>query len=108
VATRKPRWWVYVLRCADNTLYTGVTTDIARRVKQHNAGTASKYTRARGPVELMYHEAAKGHGPALSREAAIKKLPRVEKLKLSELVPVAAPKRRRRSEQSNPSLAKKS
>ncbi|MBA4187371.1 MAG: hypothetical protein C0467_05055 [Planctomycetaceae bacterium] len=82
MATRKPRWWVYVLRCADDTLYTGVTTDLTRRVKQHNAGTAAKYTRSRGPVELVYREAAKGHGPALRREAAIKKLPRRDKLKL--------------------------
>lgn len=82
MAARKPRWWVYVLRCADNTLYTGVTTDVTRRLKQHNAGTAAKYTRARGPVELVYHEAAKGHGLALRREAAIKKLRRGDKLKL--------------------------
>ncbi len=82
MAIKKPRWWVYVLRCADDTLYTGVTTDLTRRVKQHNAGTASKYTRSRGPVEVVYRETAKGHGPALRREAAIKKLPRRDKLNL--------------------------
>jgi putative endonuclease len=75
---------VYVLRCADDTLYTGVTTDVTRRLKQHNAGTASKYTRSRTPVALLYHESAKGHGSALRREAAIKKLPRSDKLKLCE------------------------
>ncbi|MCE9561849.1 MAG: GIY-YIG nuclease family protein [Planctomycetes bacterium] len=84
MATRKPRWWVYVLRCADDSLYTGVTTDVTRRLKQHNAGTAAKYTRSRGPVTLVYHEPAKGHGLALRREAAIKKLPRTDKLKLCD------------------------
>lgn len=75
-------WYVYVLRCADGTLYTGVTNDLARRVKQHNAGTAAKYTRVRRPVKLAYHEPQPGRGPALSREAAIKKLPRRAKLAL--------------------------
>jgi len=75
----RQRWWVYVVRCADGTLYTGVTTAVARRVRQHNAGTASKYTRSRRPVELAYREAASGHGAALRREAAIKKLSRKAK-----------------------------
>lgn len=70
------------MRCADGTLYTGVATDVARRVAQHNAGTASKYTRSRRPVELAFREAAKGRGAALRREAAIKKLSRREKLRL--------------------------
>ena len=76
---KKPRWWVYILRCADGTLYTGVTTDTARRLKQHNAGTASKYTRARRPVALAHRERAASHGDALRRERAIKKLPRAAK-----------------------------
>jgi putative endonuclease len=80
--TPKPRWWVYVLRCADGTLYTGVTTDVSRRLAQHNAGTAARYTRSRGPVEVVHTEPAKGRGPALRREAAIKKLPRAAKLEL--------------------------
>jgi len=79
MANRKPRWLVYILRCADGTLYTGITTDVVRRLTQHNAGTASKYTRARRPVELAYSEKASGHGPALQREVAIKKLPRAVK-----------------------------
>lgn len=82
MATRKPRWWVYVLRCADDTLYTGVTTDTDRRLGQHNAGTASKYTRSRRPVVIVHREAARGHGDALRREAAIKRLPRSAKLEL--------------------------
>jgi putative endonuclease len=79
--TRKPaaRWWVYVLRCADGTLYTGVTTDPARRLAQHNAGTASKYTRCRRPVVIAYRERARTHGDALRREFAIKKLSRAAK-----------------------------
>lgn len=76
------RWWVYVVRCADGTLYTGVATDVPRRLAQHNAGTASKYTRSRRPVELVFRKAAKGRGAALRRELAIKRLSRREKLKL--------------------------
>jgi len=52
-------WFVYILRCADDTLYTGITKDIERRCKQHNAAVASKYTRARLPVVLVYQETAK-------------------------------------------------
>lgn len=74
-----PRWVVYIMRCADGTLYTGVTTDLARRLKQHNAGTASKYTRARRPVAVAYRATAKTHGDALRRELAIKKLSRAAK-----------------------------
>jgi putative endonuclease len=73
------RWWVYVLRCADGTLYTGVTTDPDRRLGQHNAGTASKYTRSRRPVVMVHREAKRGRGPALKRELAIKALPRKAK-----------------------------
>jgi putative endonuclease len=80
----KPRrpggWWVYVVRCADGTLYTGISTDPDRRLGQHNAGTASKYTRARRPVELVYRERRRTHGAALRREAEIKALPRPAKL----------------------------
>lgn len=76
---KPPRWWVYMLACADGTLYTGVTTDTARRLAQHNAGTASKYTRARRPVALAYRERAASHGDALRREFAVKKLTRAAK-----------------------------
>jgi putative endonuclease len=79
VTKPKPQWWVYVLRCRDGTLYTGVTTDPDRRLSQHNAGTASKYTRSRRPVAMVYRETAKGHGAALRRELAIKKLSRSAK-----------------------------
>ncbi|MBY0458050.1 MAG: GIY-YIG nuclease family protein [Gemmataceae bacterium] len=79
---KKSRWVVYVLRCADGTLYTGITTDLARRTDQHNAGTASKYTRARLPVAVVYREPAPTHGAALRRERAIKKLSRAAKERL--------------------------
>ena len=72
-------WFVYILRCADDTLYTGITKDIERRCKQHNAAVASKYTRARLPVVLVYQETAASHGDALRRELAIKKLTRTAK-----------------------------
>jgi predicted GIY-YIG superfamily endonuclease len=69
-------WWVYVVRCSDRSLYTGVTTNVRRRVRQHNHGMASKYTRSRLPVKLAYRESALGRGAALRREAAIKRLTR--------------------------------
>ncbi|MCI0699931.1 MAG: GIY-YIG nuclease family protein [Planctomycetia bacterium] len=69
-------WWVYILRCSDGTLYTGITTDVARRLKQHNDGTASKYTRSRRPVKVAYRESTPSHSAALRREIAIKKLSR--------------------------------
>ncbi len=75
-------WFVYVLRCADGTLYTGVTTDVSRRCEQHNAGTASRYTRSRRPTRLVYQEAHPDQGSALRREAAIQALSRREKLAL--------------------------
>jgi putative endonuclease len=79
---RTARWWVYVVRCADGTLYTGITTDLARRLRQHNAGRASRYTRGRRPVELVYSERRRDRPAALRREVAIKALSRTEKLAL--------------------------
>ena len=72
-------WFVYILRCADDTLYTGITTDLDRRSKQHNAGTASRYTRSRLPVVLLYQEALASRSLALKRELAIKALSRQQK-----------------------------
>jgi predicted GIY-YIG superfamily endonuclease len=73
------RWFVYVLRCAEGSLYTGIAKDVNRRCEQHNAGTASRYTRSRLPVELVYQEAHASRGSALRREAAIKALSRRQK-----------------------------
>ncbi len=77
-------WFVYVLRCADNSLYTGVTVDIDRRVIEHNSqnGKGAKYTRNRQPVELVYHERCEDRSAAGKREWAIKKLTRAKKLVL--------------------------
>lgn len=75
-------WYVYIVRCADGSLYTGITTDVTRRCQQHNAGTASRYTRCRLPVEVVYQEAQPGRSSALKREAAIKAMPRKSKLAL--------------------------
>ena len=73
-------WFVYILRCADGSLYTGITTDLTRRCQQHNNGTASRYTRSRRPVKLVYQEPQRSQSLALKREAAIKKLTRRQKL----------------------------
>jgi predicted GIY-YIG superfamily endonuclease len=77
-------WFVYLVRCADGSLYTGIAKDVARRFKQHNNGTASRYTRSRLPVELVYHEAQPDQSSALKREAAIKAMDRREKLAMTQ------------------------
>ena len=75
-------WVVYVLRCGDGSLYTGITNHLARRLAAHRAGTASRYTRSRRPVRLVYQERRRTRSAALRREAAIKRLPRAAKLEL--------------------------
>ena len=74
--------YTYILRCADGSLYTGWTNDLEKRLKRHNAGLGSKYTRARRPVELVYSESFSDKSAAMSREAEIKRLSRAEKLQL--------------------------
>ena len=76
--------YVYILRCADDTLYTGWTTDVERRVAVHNSGKGAKYTRARLPVELVYTEEFDDKVEAQKREYAIKQLARAEKESLIE------------------------
>ncbi|MES3518134.1 MAG: GIY-YIG nuclease family protein [Natronomonas sp.] len=78
------RHHVYVLRCADGTLYTGYTTDVERRITEHNAGEGAKYTRGRTPVELVHTEDFDERSAAMSREYEIKQLSRGEKLSLIE------------------------
>ncbi|MCD8211539.1 MAG: GIY-YIG nuclease family protein [Oscillospiraceae bacterium] len=73
---------VYILRCRDDTLYTGITTDLCRRVQEHNNGTGSKYTRSRRPVAVAYQETQPDRSAALKREAFIKRLSRRKKLAL--------------------------
>ena len=75
-------WFVYLLRCKGNTLYTGITTDTERRLEAHRRGLASRYTRARLPVSLVYHEPQPTRSLALKREAEIKRLRRAAKLEL--------------------------
>lgn len=74
--------YVYILRCADGSLYTGWTNDLEKRVKTHNAGKGAKYTKTRLPVELVYYEEYEEKGEALSREFNIKKLQKTAKEKL--------------------------
>ena len=75
-------WYLYILRCGDGTLYTGITTDIQRRLDAHRCGKGAKYTRGRGPLELAYQEACSTHSEALKREVAVKRLSRTEKEQL--------------------------
>ena len=75
-------WSVYMLRCADDTLYTGIAKDLSARLATHNAGKGAKYTRARRPVHLVWSEAAEDRSAATKREIAIKKLNRARKLAL--------------------------
>ena len=75
---------VYILECADGTYYTGYTTDVERRVAEHNAGTAAKYTRGRTPVEVIHTETYDSQSAAMQREYAIKQLRRPAKEELVE------------------------
>ena len=76
------KWSVYILRCGDGTLYTGVAKDVHARLETHRSGKGAKYTRGRGPLELVYEESCSDKGAALKRELEIKKLTRDEKLNL--------------------------
>lgn len=76
--------YTYILRCADGTLYTGWTTCLDKRLAAHNSGAGAKYTRARRPVTLVYHEAFPTKEAAMAREWAIKQLSRAQKLALIE------------------------
>ncbi len=80
--SRRRCWAVYMLRCADGSLYTGATSDLPRRLRQHERGMAAAYTRSRRPVLLVFGEPAASRSAALRREAALKRLTRAEKLLL--------------------------
>jgi putative endonuclease len=75
-------WTVYILECADKTLYTGITNDLDRRLAEHAAGKGARYTKGRGPFQLVYRETCVGRAEASRREAAIKLLGRTKKLQL--------------------------
>lgn len=79
-------WYLYLVRCANGHLYTGVTTNVARRFSEHQSGgiKSAKYLRGKGPLTLMYQEQVGSHGDALRREIAVKKLSRSQKLALIE------------------------
>ena len=78
-------WSVYLLRCGDGTLYCGIALDVGARLEQHRAGKGAKYTRGRGPLELVYSAACASRAEALRRERAIKRLNRAAKLRLCGL-----------------------
>lgn len=81
-------WFVYILRCSDRSFYTGATTDVDRRTGEHNAGTASRYTRGRLPVRLAYQEPHRSRSAALKREFAIKSMTRRRKEMLIRAAPL--------------------
>ena len=80
-------WYLYILRCGDGTLYTGITNDVEKRLAAHRAGKGAKYTRGRGPLELVYREVLLDQSTALKREHEIKSMTRQEKEKLIEKTP---------------------
>ncbi len=73
------QWFLYILKCCDGSLYTGITNDLARRMKQHSEGTASRYTRSRLPVRFLFQEPCRGKSEALRKEYAMKALTRKQK-----------------------------
>ena len=77
-------WWVYLLRCSDASLYCGIAMDVDARLQLHQAGKGAKYTRGRGPLELVYREACASKSKALQRERAIKRMRREAKLRLCD------------------------
>ncbi len=87
-------WWLYILRCRDESFYTGVTTDIDRRCREHEAGRASRFTRTRRPVVLVYQETCGTRSQALSRECAVKSMGRKGKEALVAGGPAAGPSER--------------
>ena len=78
-APQRRGWCIYLVKCADGTLYTGITNDLQRRIAQHNRGTASRYTRSRLPVTLVYREGCRGKSSALKKEYRMKSLSRKAK-----------------------------
>lgn len=76
-------YFIYLLACSDGSIYTGITTDLERRYQEHREGKGARYTRAHKPVRLLYSEAVGTRSAALKREAAIKRMPRAQKLQLT-------------------------
>lgn len=86
-------WFVYIVRCADDSLYTGITNDLARRVEAHSTGKGARYTRSRGPVTLVWSRRKRDKPGALREEYALKQLSRGQKLALISRKPVARSQR---------------
>lgn len=82
VTTMEAVWYLYILHCGDDTLYTGIATDVEKRLEAHRCGKGAKYTRGRGPLTLVYREKCGGHSEALKRECAVKRLSRKGKWEL--------------------------
>ena len=80
----REKWFLYILRCNDNSLYTGIAKDVERRFKMHSDGKAARYTRTRRPLRVVYQEPCKNRTAALVRECAVKALPKQKKLVLIE------------------------
>jgi putative endonuclease len=83
-------WKVYMIRCSDGSLYTGITTDIKRRLKEHNSNEGARYTRGRTPIRLVYLEECSGQSHASKREIEIKKMSRNKKWVLIKRKPLVA------------------
>jgi putative endonuclease len=94
-------YFVYMVRCSNGALYTGVTTDVARRLAEHNDARGARYTRVHVPVELMWSEAHPDRSSAMKREAKIKRLPRSKKLELIREGTVSAIEKPRRRKRNN-------
>lgn len=90
VSADRQRWFVYLVRCADGSLYTGCTNDLGKRLAAHDAGRGARYTRSRRPVTLAYWVGVRGRSRALSKEARLKQLTRGEKLALLARTPLRA------------------
>ena len=88
-------WFLYILKCHDGTFYTGITTDLKRRLKMHNDGKASRYTRTRRPVMLSYQEVCPSRTQAMMRECAVKSFPRGKKEKMIQIFKKTKKKRSR-------------
>jgi len=96
-AKSREKWFLYILRCSDGSLYTGVTKDLARRFKMHQAGRASRYTRSHGPVEMVYSETCHDRSSALIRECEVKEWPRPKKEQLIRGEKINSSKKKRKA-----------
>jgi putative endonuclease len=90
------QWFLYILECSDGTLYTGITKNLERRFAQHNAGTASRYTRVRRPVKFVYNEQCSTRTAALVRECEVKEMTRERKKRLYQIPNIKYQNRRRK------------